>query len=91
MSEIKMNHSSAIRECTKNYRLRSWLSAIIGLYLILAGYAVFTETRPYMSIAAIIFGTLSVRNSNAAKVNAARYLGWTVIILGIMEWITCFM
>lgn len=91
MSEIKFNHSSAIRECTKNYRLRSWLSALFGMYLILAGYAVFTETRPYMSIAAIFFGAFSIRNSNEAKINAARYLGWAVIILGIMEWITCFM
>lgn len=91
MSEIKFNHSSAIRECTKNYRLRSWISAVFGMYLILAGYAVFAETRPYMSIAAIIFGVLSIRNSNEAKINAARYPGWAVIILGIMEWITCFM
>lgn len=91
MSEIKFYHSSAIRECTKNYRLRSWLSALFGMYLIFAGYAVFAETRPYISIAAIIFGILSIRSSNSAKINAARYLGWAVIILGIMEWITCFM
>lgn len=91
MSEIKLNHSSAIRECTKNYRLRSWLLAIAGLYMIFAGYAVFTEIRPFMAILAIIFGTLSIRNSNKAKINVARYFGWMVIVAGIMEWMTCFM
>ena len=91
MSEMKIIQSSAIHNCTRNYRLRSWIYAIIGVYMVIAGYAVYLEVRPYMAIIAILLGTAAVRNANHASTNAARYVGWTAIVLAIMEWITCFM
>lgn len=91
MTETKTMHSSAIHECTRNYRIRSWVYAILGLWAIMTGYAVFLETRPYTAILGIILGVMSVRASEKGKINAAQYVGAAVVVLGILEWITCFM
>lgn len=91
MSEIKINHSSAIHECRRNYRLGSWVYAVLGLWMLLMGFTVFPETRPFTGIASAILGFLSIRSARLGKVNAAKYIGSALVLLGIMEWMTCFM
>ena len=91
MSEIKINQSSAIHECKRNYRLGSWVYAVLGLWVLLMGFGVFPETRPFTGIASAILGLLSIRSARLGKVNAAKFIGAALILLGIMEWMTCFM
>ena len=55
------------------------------------GFTVFPETRPFTGIASAILGFLSIRSARLGKVNAAKYIGAVLILLGIMEWMTCFM
>ena len=55
------------------------------------GFGVFPETRPFTGIVSAILGFLSIRSARLGKVNAAKYIGAALILLGIMEWMTCFM
>ncbi len=90
MSEMKVNNANIIRKGKQNPMVRSWVSAVIGLWMVLAGMTVYSELVPLFGILGILLGVYAYREGRKVSGFSGKYMGVLMAVLGIMECISCF-
>lgn len=90
MSEMKVNNANIIRRGKQNPMVRSWVSAIIGLWMVLVGMTVYSELVPLFGILGILLGIYAYKEGKKVSGFTGKYMGVLMAALGIMECISCF-